>query len=110
MGLGVEVVPVVAERPAKRRQLPLEPCGLQRVELEGVPAVAFADLLCGRPGADLPSEDDSAGWPEYADTVVQAVGDRSDLVLGLREDSYELVVDGDELQPMSLCRRPGLHR
>ena len=83
---------------------------MERVELEGVPAVAFADLLCGRPGADRPSEDDSAGWPEYANTVVQAVGDRSDLVLGLREDSYELVVDGDELQPMSLCRRPGLHR
>jgi pimeloyl-ACP methyl ester carboxylesterase len=30
---------------------------------------------------DLPSEDDSAGWSEYADTVVQAVGDRSDLVV-----------------------------
>jgi hypothetical protein len=30
---------------------------------------------------DLPSEDDSAGWWEYADTVVQAVGDRSDLVV-----------------------------
>jgi pimeloyl-ACP methyl ester carboxylesterase len=24
----------------------------------------------------LPNEDDSAGWFEYADTVVQAVGDR----------------------------------
>lgn len=89
LGLGVEVGPVVAESPAKRRELPFEPCGLERVELEGVPAVAFA---------------------EHADTVVQAVGGRSDLVLGLREDSYELVVDGDELQPMSLCRRPGLHR
>jgi pimeloyl-ACP methyl ester carboxylesterase len=30
---------------------------------------------------DLPSEDGSAGWPEYADTVVRAVGDRSDLVV-----------------------------
>ena len=30
---------------------------------------------------DLPSEEDSAGWWEYADTVVQAVGDRSDLVV-----------------------------
>jgi pimeloyl-ACP methyl ester carboxylesterase len=30
---------------------------------------------------DLPSEDDSAGWWDYADTVVQAVVDRSDLVV-----------------------------
>jgi hypothetical protein len=29
---------------------------------------------------DLPSENDSAGWWECADTVVQAVGDRSDLI------------------------------
>jgi pimeloyl-ACP methyl ester carboxylesterase len=30
---------------------------------------------------DLPSEDESAGWPEYADTVVRAIGDRDDLVV-----------------------------
>ena len=30
---------------------------------------------------DLPSEDDSAGWSEYTDTVVRKVGDRSDLVV-----------------------------
>ena len=30
---------------------------------------------------DLPSEDDSAGWWEYVDTVVPAVGDRGDLVV-----------------------------
>jgi pimeloyl-ACP methyl ester carboxylesterase len=30
---------------------------------------------------DLPSEDESAGWPEHTDTVVRAVGDRSDLVV-----------------------------
>jgi pimeloyl-ACP methyl ester carboxylesterase len=30
---------------------------------------------------DLPSEDDFAGWREYADTVVQAIGDRGDLVV-----------------------------
>jgi pimeloyl-ACP methyl ester carboxylesterase len=30
---------------------------------------------------DLPCEDDSAGLTEYADTVVEAVGDRSDLVV-----------------------------
>jgi pimeloyl-ACP methyl ester carboxylesterase len=30
---------------------------------------------------DLPCEDDSAGLPEYADAVVQAVGDRTDLVV-----------------------------
>jgi SAM-dependent methyltransferase len=29
----------------------------------------------------LPSEDESAGWWEYADAVVQAVGDRDDLVV-----------------------------
>jgi pimeloyl-ACP methyl ester carboxylesterase len=30
---------------------------------------------------DLPCDDDTAGWSEYADTVVDAIGDRSDLVL-----------------------------
>jgi pimeloyl-ACP methyl ester carboxylesterase len=30
---------------------------------------------------DLPSEDESAGWSEYTDTVVRAVGDRSDLAV-----------------------------
>jgi pimeloyl-ACP methyl ester carboxylesterase len=30
---------------------------------------------------DLPSEDESAGWSEYTDTVLQEVGDRSDLVV-----------------------------
>jgi pimeloyl-ACP methyl ester carboxylesterase len=30
---------------------------------------------------DLPSEDASAGWWEYADAVVQAMGDRGDLVV-----------------------------
>jgi pimeloyl-ACP methyl ester carboxylesterase len=30
---------------------------------------------------DLPSEDESAGWSEYTDTVVRAVGDRGDLVV-----------------------------
>ena len=30
---------------------------------------------------DLPSEDNSAGWSDYVDTVEQAVGDRSDLVV-----------------------------
>ena len=30
---------------------------------------------------DLPSDDESAGWSEYVDAVVQAVGDRSDLVV-----------------------------
>ena len=30
---------------------------------------------------DLPSEDDSAGWRDYADAVVQAVADRTDLVV-----------------------------
>lgn len=30
---------------------------------------------------DLPCEDDSAGWQEYADTVIAAVGDRTDSVV-----------------------------
>jgi pimeloyl-ACP methyl ester carboxylesterase len=30
---------------------------------------------------DLPSDDESAGWSEYADTVVDAIGDRTDLVV-----------------------------
>jgi pimeloyl-ACP methyl ester carboxylesterase len=30
---------------------------------------------------DLPCEDDSAGLPEYADAVVDAIGDRTDLML-----------------------------
>ena len=30
---------------------------------------------------DLPSEDSSAGWSDYVDTVVEATGDRSDLVV-----------------------------
>jgi pimeloyl-ACP methyl ester carboxylesterase len=30
---------------------------------------------------DLPTEDDSAGWWDYADTVVQAVGDRPHLIV-----------------------------
>jgi pimeloyl-ACP methyl ester carboxylesterase len=30
---------------------------------------------------DLPCEDDSAGWSEYADTVVDAIGERNDLVV-----------------------------
>ncbi|MCX5043979.1 alpha/beta hydrolase [Aldersonia sp. NBC_00410] len=30
---------------------------------------------------DLPCDDDSAGLPEYADTVVEAIGDRTDVVV-----------------------------
>lgn len=30
---------------------------------------------------DLPCDDDSAGWSEYTDTVVAAIGDRTDLAL-----------------------------
>jgi pimeloyl-ACP methyl ester carboxylesterase len=30
---------------------------------------------------DLPCEDEAAGWSDYADTVVAAIGDRSDLVV-----------------------------
>ena len=30
---------------------------------------------------DLPCDDDSAGLPEYADTVIEAIGDRTDLIV-----------------------------
>ena len=30
---------------------------------------------------DLPVEDESAGWSEYADTAIDAIGDRTDLVV-----------------------------
>jgi pimeloyl-ACP methyl ester carboxylesterase len=30
---------------------------------------------------DLPSDDESAGWPDYVDAVVGAIGDRSDVVV-----------------------------
>ena len=30
---------------------------------------------------DLPSEDEAAGWSEYTDVVVEAIGDRSDVVV-----------------------------
>ena len=30
---------------------------------------------------DLPTQDESAGWWDYADSVVEAVGDRSDLIV-----------------------------
>jgi hypothetical protein len=30
---------------------------------------------------DLPCEDESAGWSEYADTVVDAIGDRTEVVV-----------------------------
>jgi len=29
----------------------------------------------------LPAEDDTAGWSEYADAVVEAIGDRADIIL-----------------------------
>src|SRR6266545_3007947 len=35
------------------------------------------DTVC----PDLPCDDDSAGLPEYADTVVDAIGDRSNLIV-----------------------------
>ena len=30
---------------------------------------------------DLPSEDESAGWDQYADVVIDAIGDRKDLIV-----------------------------
>lgn len=45
--------------------------------------VAPALRECGHDAVavDLPSEDESAGWSEYAETVVRAVGDPGDLVV-----------------------------
>ena len=44
-------------------------------------APALRELGHDPVAVDLPSEDESAGWSEYMDTVVRAVGDRSDLVV-----------------------------
>jgi pimeloyl-ACP methyl ester carboxylesterase len=44
---------------------------------------------------DLPCEEDSAGLPEYADTVIEAIGDRTDLA-GSKED----VVHGADAKPV----------
>jgi hypothetical protein len=30
---------------------------------------------------DLPADDDAAGWTEYADSIVRAIGGRSELIL-----------------------------
>jgi pimeloyl-ACP methyl ester carboxylesterase len=44
-------------------------------------AAALRELGYNSLAVDLPCEDDSAGWWDYADTVVEAVGDRRDLVV-----------------------------
>lgn len=53
-----------------RHCLVLAPCG-PRAACSGLDVVTM----------DLPCDDDSAGLAEYADTVVDAIGDRRDLVL-----------------------------
>ena len=49
---------------------------------------------------DLPGDDDSAGLPEYAETLLEAIGDRT-----------ELVVVGQSLGCFTAppCLRPGPH-
>lgn len=49
----------------------------------GSVVVIVAGLLGGGRlvAPDLPSEDDSAGLAEYADAVVDVIGDRGDLVV-----------------------------
>jgi pimeloyl-ACP methyl ester carboxylesterase len=47
---------------------------------------------------DLPCEDDSAGLPEYADTVVDAIGDRTNLiVVGQSFGGYTAALVSDRL-------------
>jgi pimeloyl-ACP methyl ester carboxylesterase len=48
---------------------------------------------------DLPSEDPSAGWPEYADTVVDAVSGREDVIVA----GHSL---GGFTAPLVCARRP----
>jgi hypothetical protein len=72
------------------RHVPGDRCGKPRSS-EGVRCRAAADWHLVAPelreqghdpvAVDLPSEDQSAGWSAYVDTVVEAVGDRSDLVV-----------------------------
>ena len=48
----------------------------------------------------LPAEDDSAGWTEYADSVVDALGDRRDIVVVVAESM------GAFTAPIVCTRRP----
>jgi pimeloyl-ACP methyl ester carboxylesterase len=54
---------------------------------------------------DLPCEDESAGWSEYVDTVVDAVGDRRDVVVvghSLGGFTAPLVCSGIEVEVLVL--------
>ena len=44
-------------------------------------APALRERGHGPVAVDLPSEDESAGWKEYVDTVVRAIGDRTDVIV-----------------------------
>jgi zinc protease len=46
----------------------------------------------------LPADDDTAGWSEYADAVVDAIGDRADVILVAA--SMGAIVDGERSQSM----------
>jgi pimeloyl-ACP methyl ester carboxylesterase len=51
---------------------------------------------------DLPAGDDSAGIPEYADAVMRAVGDRSDIVIVAQSLGAFTAVELAERMPVSL--------
>jgi pimeloyl-ACP methyl ester carboxylesterase len=55
----------------------------RRRERLGLALVAAAARERGHDpvAVDLPNDDESAGWSDYAETVVEAVGDRSDVIV-----------------------------
>jgi pimeloyl-ACP methyl ester carboxylesterase len=58
---------------------------------------------------DLPCEDDSAGLPEYADTVVSAVGDRTGLiVVGQSFGGFTAPLVADRLQARAIVLVAGM--
>jgi pimeloyl-ACP methyl ester carboxylesterase len=58
---------------------------------------------------DLPNEDDSAGLNEYADTVIEAIGDRQDLVVvGQSFGGYTATLVADRLSVQALVLVAGM--
>src|SRR2546430_5680059 len=58
---------------------------------------------------DLPCEDDSAGLTEYTDTVVEAIGDRSDLVVvGQSFGAFVVPLVADRLPTRALVLVAGM--
>lgn len=60
---------------------------------------------------DLPRDDDSADLRDYADTVVDAIGDRGDLVVvGQSYGGFTAPLVADRLQPQALVLVAGMIR